>query len=145
MEAKAILDLIPILNIRKLVLGTSKANLRYKNNPSTQRLSVSLYLFYFIRKNNYYIVICICFGGGYFRKIKSRRASGTIDQILKNAPEFCELKIICEGKEALDLSSDSLSPSPRAYNLSPQPESIHDIQDHVTSDSFRCGCFKLKG
>lgn len=29
MEAKAILDLIPILNIRKLVLGASKATIRY--------------------------------------------------------------------------------------------------------------------
>lgn len=29
MEAKAILDLIPILNIRKLVLGATKAAVRY--------------------------------------------------------------------------------------------------------------------
>lgn len=28
--AKAILDLIPILNIRKLIVGTSKSSLRYK-------------------------------------------------------------------------------------------------------------------
>lgn len=28
-EAKAMLDLIPILNITKLVLGTTKADLRY--------------------------------------------------------------------------------------------------------------------
>lgn len=28
MEAKAILDLIPILNIRKLVMGATKSNLR---------------------------------------------------------------------------------------------------------------------
>ncbi|KAL3521803.1 hypothetical protein ACH5RR_014637 [Cinchona calisaya] len=112
MEAKAILDLIPILNIRKLVLGTTKANLR---------------------------------------KMRSRRASGMIGQILKDAPEFCEVKIICEGKEILDLLTDSPSPSPRAYSLSPQPiqqrqQQQDDYQEdhHVTSDSFTCGCFKPK-
>lgn len=31
MVSKAILDLIPIVNIRKLVLGTTKSSLRYKH------------------------------------------------------------------------------------------------------------------
>nr|XP_027087544.1 uncharacterized protein LOC113708990 [Coffea arabica] len=79
-EAKAILDLIPILNIRKLVLGTTKAILR---------------------------------------KVRSKRsASGVIDQIVKGAPEFCEVKVICEGKETLDFmirdSPSGTSPSPQA-------------------------------
>ncbi|KAL0353331.1 UNVERIFIED_CONTAM: hypothetical protein Sangu_0914400 [Sesamum angustifolium] len=70
MEAKAIVDLIPILNIRKLVVGTTKSNLR---------------------------------------RMRSRRgnASGVADHILQNAPQFCDVKIICEGKEISELPSPS--------------------------------------
>ncbi|KAJ4975899.1 hypothetical protein NE237_001005 [Protea cynaroides] len=53
--AKAVLDLIPILNIRKLVLGTTKSSLR-----------------------------------------KGRR-KGMANVIQKEAPDFCEVRIICEG------------------------------------------------
>ncbi|KAK6124756.1 hypothetical protein DH2020_041508 [Rehmannia glutinosa] len=74
MEAKAIVDLIPILNIKKLVLGTTKSDLR---------------------------------------RMRSRRGNGVIDQILSNAPESCEVKIICEGNEMSELPLDS--PSPRSH------------------------------
>ncbi|KAF7120373.1 hypothetical protein RHSIM_Rhsim13G0139800 [Rhododendron simsii] len=60
MEAKTLLDLIPILNITKLVLGTTKSSLR---------------------------------------KLRSRRGNEIAGKVLQNAPEFCEVKIICEGKE----------------------------------------------
>ncbi|XP_059437070.1 U-box domain-containing protein 35-like [Corylus avellana] len=56
---KAILNLIPALNITKLVLGTAK-----------------------------------------LRKSK-KRGSGIADQILHNAPDGCEIKIIYEGNEAI--------------------------------------------
>ncbi|VFQ82378.1 unnamed protein product [Cuscuta campestris] len=59
-EANAILDLIHICNIRKLVLGTPKANLR---------------------------------------KMKWKKGKSTAKEIVKNAPEFCDIKIICDGKE----------------------------------------------
>ncbi|KAL0300909.1 UNVERIFIED_CONTAM: hypothetical protein Sradi_6367700 [Sesamum radiatum] len=78
-EAKAILDLIPILNIRKLVLGATKSAVR--------RILRS-----------------------------SRKGKGVADEIVQNAPEFCEVKIICEGKEMSEVmvesrsSSSSLSP-----------------------------------
>ncbi|KAL0398906.1 UNVERIFIED_CONTAM: hypothetical protein Sradi_2233900 [Sesamum radiatum] len=105
MEAKAILDLIPILNIRKLVVGTTKSNLK---------------------------------------RMRSRRgnASGVADHILQNAPEFCHVKIICEGKEIseLPLTLDSPSPSlsPRAADRLPK-----FAQHQSPNDASSCRCFKL--
>ncbi|XP_059663673.1 uncharacterized protein LOC132309372 [Cornus florida] len=101
MEAKAIQDLIPILNIRKLIVGTNKSNLR---------------------------------------KLRTKRGSGIADQVLQNAPEYCEIKIICEGKEVVDQLTDS--PSPRGNDGSPKSTSVeHEIG---TNDSFICYCFKSK-
>ncbi|XP_016487012.1 uncharacterized protein LOC107807191 [Nicotiana tabacum] len=103
-EAKAILDLIPICNIRRLILGTSKANLK---------------------------------------KLKSRKGGGTADEILLNAPEFCEVKIICEGKEMVELQMFE-SPSPQASaGDSPKPIQSHSQdQNQPQNESFGCGCFK---
>ncbi|GAA0175297.1 hypothetical protein LIER_41893 [Lithospermum erythrorhizon] len=101
-EAKAILDLIPILNIRKLVVGTSKRN------------------------------------------IKSRRIGNTAGQILRGAPEYCEVKIICEGKEMGDLIAES----PRASNAHSTPSSSIDQdlgQKNTDNNNSLCGsCFKPK-
>ncbi|XP_015895492.3 U-box domain-containing protein 35 [Ziziphus jujuba] len=63
MVSKALIDLIATLNIRKLVVGTSKSN---------------------------------------FRKLKSKRISGVAKQIIQNAPETCDVKIICDGKEVIE-------------------------------------------
>ncbi|XP_060218987.1 uncharacterized protein LOC132645800 isoform X2 [Lycium barbarum] len=106
MEAKAILDLIPICNITRLILGTSKANLK---------------------------------------KLKSRKGCGTADQILLNAPEFCEVKIICEGKEMVELQMFE-SPSPKANTAdSPKPIQSHTHdQNQAQNESFVCGCFKAR-
>ncbi|KAK6917892.1 hypothetical protein RJ641_018643 [Dillenia turbinata] len=60
--AKALVDLIPVLEIRKLVIGTSKSKIR---------------------------------------KLKSRRGNGIANQVLEQAPEFCDVNIICEGKQLL--------------------------------------------
>ncbi|KAL7088474.1 hypothetical protein ACP275_13G128800 [Erythranthe tilingii] len=111
MEAKAILDLIPILNIKKLVLGSTKSNLR---------------------------------------KMRSKKGNSGVlaDQILQNAPEICEVKIICEGKEMSELppESPSPSPSPRATDRPPkfaQGQEVQDQQQKETNDLFACGCFKI--
>lgn len=106
-EAKAILDLMPICNIRRLILGTSKANLK---------------------------------------KLKSRKGSGTADQIILNAPEFCEVKIICEGKEMVELQMfESPSPQDSTTGNSPKPIQSHtDDQNQVQNGSFGCGCFKAR-
>ncbi|XP_047974515.1 U-box domain-containing protein 33-like [Salvia hispanica] len=106
MEGKAILDLIPILNITKLILGASKATIR---------------------------------------RMKSRKGNGAADQIVHKAPGFCEVKIICEGKEVSDLSmtespSPSPSPSPRPTHSTP---SFAQNKQQTANDSAACGCFKI--
>lgn len=109
MESKAILDLIPILNIRKMVLGTTKSNLR---------------------------------------RMRARKGSGSAELIVwRDAPEFCEVKIICQGKEMVDLMAESPSPSPRPTqddsSASPHHFSHSHHQPAVSTDSFTC-CFKPK-
>lgn len=108
MVARAILDVIPILNIRKLVLGVNKS-----------------------------------------RKLRSRGGSGIANEILQKAPEFCEVKVVCEGKETSQLGG---SPSPLS---SPryQDDSFKDNNDHNSSiaeaeqqrnNSISCMCFKTR-
>ncbi|GMH05222.1 hypothetical protein Nepgr_007062 [Nepenthes gracilis] len=60
---KAIAELLFVLNIRRLVIGVPKSNLR---------------------------------------KLRSRKGNGLADQILLNAPAWCEVKCICEGKDVFD-------------------------------------------
>ncbi|KAK6932880.1 hypothetical protein RJ641_002504 [Dillenia turbinata] len=68
--AKALVDLIPVLNIRKLIIGTSKSKIR---------------------------------------KLKSRRGNGIANQVLEEAPEFCDVNIICEGKQLLEEDTATIS------------------------------------
>ncbi|XP_047309018.1 U-box domain-containing protein 54-like [Impatiens glandulifera] len=63
MEAKAILDLIPILNIKKLILGS----------PTKSSLKKLIKL--------------------------RRKENGVADKVFDKAPHFCQVKIICQGKE----------------------------------------------
>uniref|UniRef100_A0A7N1A2Q1 Uncharacterized protein n=1 Tax=Kalanchoe fedtschenkoi TaxID=63787 RepID=A0A7N1A2Q1_KALFE len=117
---KAIQELIPVLHIRKLVLGTSR--------------SIS-------------------------RKSKSwRSGSGIADQILQHAPEYCDVKVISEGKEVDTQIIINLSP-PRTSNSSnngatpthgnddgDEPDTIFANGrggDNQKAGSITCGCFKL--
>lgn len=77
------------------------------------------------------------------RKLKSRKGGGTADEILLNAPEFCEVKIICEGKEMVELQMfETTSPQASAGD-SPKPIQSHiQDQNQPQNESFRCGCFK---
>lgn len=80
------------------------------------------------------------------RKMRSRRGNGTTDQILQNAPEFCEVKIICEGKEVVELQMFE-SPSLRNSNGSATSIEGHiQIQNQeVKNESIGCGgCFGAK-
>ncbi|KAL6542960.1 hypothetical protein OROHE_010480 [Orobanche hederae] len=112
MEAKAILDLIPILNIRKLILGATNSTIR---------------------------------------RMRSRKGSGVAHQILKSAPDFCEVKIICEGKEMCELVTESTSHSSSSPSPSPRRTTDHSTprfgqrqeQEQTRFDSTSCGCFKL--
>lgn len=105
---KAILDLIDILNIRKLVVGTAKSSLR---------------------------------------KLRSRKGTGTVDQILKSAPETCEVKIICEGNEVVMTDQTVESPSPRDnVDSSKEFDNSKSVQDEeVKGDQpISCMCFRSK-
>ncbi|PWA68115.1 rossmann-like alpha/beta/alpha sandwich fold protein [Artemisia annua] len=114
MEAKAILDLIPILNIRKLVLGATKSSIR-KLKSSSKRGS----------------------GGG------------TLDQIVHNAPQFCEVKVICEGKEVSlqdQLTSEPPSPSstaPSQRDINVDSHKTMRAQQDKTIGFVNFSCFKL--
>ncbi|KAG6603838.1 U-box domain-containing protein 33, partial [Cucurbita argyrosperma subsp. sororia] len=109
--ARAILDVIPILNIRKLVLGVNRS-----------------------------------------RKSRSRGGSGIANEVLQKAPGFCEVKIVCEGKETSQLGG-SPSPlcSPRYQddnsdnskgNNNPN-SSVTEAQEQ-RNNSVSCMCFKTK-
>ncbi|KAG6639186.1 U-box domain-containing protein 35-like isoform X2 [Carya illinoinensis] len=98
---KAILDLIPILNIRKLVLGTTESSLR---------------------------------------KSESKRGNGIADQILHNAPETCEIKIVSRGKEVIDRMIVWPSPS---SNTS-KSKSMREGEEDKPHASFLCMCFNFK-
>nr|GEU58466.1 hypothetical protein [Tanacetum cinerariifolium] len=114
MEAKAILDLIPILNIRKLVLGATKSSVRKLKSNSKR-------------------------GSG----------GGTIDQIVHNAPQFCEVKVICEGKEVSlqdQLTSEPPSPSstaPSQRDINVDTQKTMRVQQNQTIGFVNCSCFKL--
>lgn len=61
MVGKAILDLIPVLNVRKLVVGAAKSSLRYKLPPSM--VSFVLFLFFGLRLICYvWFVLFLFFG-----------------------------------------------------------------------------------
>ncbi|XP_043725583.1 U-box domain-containing protein 33-like [Telopea speciosissima] len=97
--AKAILELIPVLNITSLIMGT-------KRLPS-RRLRKGL-------------------GKGEFVK--------------KNAPDFCEVVIVCDGKKVVDRQQRSgLEPSSPASS-SRRPE----IERHPERHFFECVCFSGK-
>ncbi|GJT58432.1 Rossmann-like alpha/beta/alpha sandwich fold protein [Tanacetum coccineum] len=114
MEAKAILDLIPILNIRKLVLGATKSSVRK------------------LKSNN-----------------KRGSGGGAIDQIVHNAPQFCEVKVICEGKEVSlqdQLTSEPPSPSstaPSQRDINVDTQKTMRVQQNQTIGFVNCSCFKL--
>ncbi|RWR76194.1 U-box domain-containing protein 35 [Cinnamomum micranthum f. kanehirae] len=94
LPAKAVLDLIPVMHIRKLVLGTTKSNLR--------------------------------------------KGSGKACHIHKNAPDFCQVKIICEGKEVMAEITSSVSST---SNISCCCRAKSRLQDEVKVKPNYCICF----
>ncbi|KAI6704723.1 hypothetical protein NL676_007685 [Syzygium grande] len=103
MVAKAILELIPVLNITKLVVGTGKSNLR---------------------------------------RLKSKKGNGIADQILQKAPETCEVKIICEGKEVILEQMATESPLTPSQGNTDEPNPMQE--ENQCADYFSCMCFKPK-
>lgn len=92
-----------------------------------------------------------------FRKsTKSRRGSGSCiaDQLLHNAPESCEIKVVCEGKEVVDQMVETPSPSPSPTPVaasSPssavnnhRPSPMASMEENRSNGSVICLCFKSK-
>ncbi|XP_010942861.1 U-box domain-containing protein 33 isoform X2 [Elaeis guineensis] len=77
---KAIVGLIPVLNIKRLIVGATKANLRGRRNSKAA-------------------------------------------QIHKNAPDYCEVEIICDGREVKPPSPIALS-SPRPVTADRQNHAV---------------------
>lgn len=79
--------------------------------------------------------------------MKSKKGNGVTDQILLGVPEFCEVKIVCEGKEMSELVMDSPSPaqSPRSSSAkTPKLAAVIQDQKEISADdSSTCGCFKI--
>lgn len=133
--AKAILDLIPILDIRKLVVGTTKSSLRFHFHSSNFNGIGTLILLYLSVPFliNFYIWVVL------LRKLKSGRISGMADHILQSAPKTCEIKVVCEGKEVIDqMINDSPSPCNNDHNSPKASQEKNEIPD-----SFSCMCFKI--
>lgn len=84
------------------------------------------------------------------RKLRSRRGSGIADQMLKSAPESCEIKIICEGNEVvIDKQAvvvESSSPSPRSNanedgSFSKSKSKSMQEEDKRDESAVSCKCF----
>ncbi|XVE50977.1 hypothetical protein DITRI_Ditri02bG0000400 [Diplodiscus trichospermus] len=109
MVAKAILDLITILNIRKLVVGTTNSN------PTPRKL------------------------------LNSRKGvMGIADQIFQSAPNTCEVKVVCQGKEVSSQMVRSPSPSPHGNQDNFKLQEADHRHEHGDNNSFSCICFKPK-
>lgn len=101
---KAIVDLIPVLNVTRLVMGTER--------PFSRRL---------------------------------RRGIGKGEYVRRNAPDFCKVTVICNGKSVAErnlispmLNSFSPSSSHRRSKTRPQ------ITRHNERNFFECACFSGK-
>ncbi|QCD77314.1 U-box domain-containing protein 35-like [Vigna unguiculata] len=92
--AKAIIDLIPILQIRKLVIGANKSQIR---------------------------------------KLRSRKGSGIVDQIVQNAPESCNVSIVCDGKEVNEQIGGAIA----------SDTSMSQKNKHQQNASVSCVCFNF--
>lgn len=80
-----------------------------------------------------------------YRRLKSRKGNGIADQVLQSAPVSCEVKIICEGKEVIDLMSESPTPSLRARGsdeINPKPTQKSPLQRSISRKFQRTDSFK---
>lgn len=61
------------------------------------------------------------------------------DHILQSAPETCEIRVVCEGKEVIDqMINDSPSPRNNDHNSLKASQEKNELPG-----SFSCMCFKL--
>ncbi|KAM0941694.1 putative rossmann-like alpha/beta/alpha sandwich protein [Dioscorea sansibarensis] len=97
--AKAVIELIPVLNIKRLIVGASKSNLR---------------------------------------KLKG---SSKAEQIQKSVPQYCEVTIICDGKQVKAIDHKDKS-SATCEIISEKYEK--DGRKQIIKSSTSCYCFSRK-
>lgn len=97
--AKAVAELIPVLNIKRLVVGTTKSNLR-----------------------------------------KLKKGTSKAEQIYKSAPHYCEVKIICDGKEVSMVNQLPSSTPPSSQSDSSTGNGNNNNQQ-MGKYSVSCLCF----
>lgn len=70
------------------------------------------------------------------RKLRSRKGNGIADQVLQNAPESCEVRVICEGKEVNE----------EITRVIVNDTSMSQKKDHQNDgvSSLSCVCFNFK-
>lgn len=96
--ADAIVELIPVMAVKQLVLGVSKSNLR-----------------------------------------KLKKGNTIAGQVQKNTPLYCEVRIVCDGKEVTAVTTDPTPPfSPSPVNKSsrsrtPTPPSSTPNHDNIAA------------
>lgn len=79
------------------------------------------------------------------RKLRSRGGSGIANEILQKAAEYCEVKVVCEGKEMNQLGrSPSALSSPRNQDDSFDPNSSITEVEQQRNNSISCMCFKTR-
>ena len=71
-----------------------------------------------------------------------KKGSSKAEQIYKSAPDYCEVKIICDGKEVAMTDQMTTVPSPHSY---PSHGKIKDNeQKNENKNSVSCICFTRK-
>lgn len=122
--AKAIQDLITILNIKRLVLGIDKSNARYvkythKINPNSFSHQVT--------------------GHSLCRKANSTKGNSVPEQIMRSsAADMCEVKVVCQGKE-IKMEHAKMESSPSKSPTLQRPK-----KKDQSMDPFACICFISK-
>jgi len=65
--------------------------------------------------------------------MRSRKGSGIADQILQNAPEGCDVSIVCEGKEVNEQIAGAIATD----------TSMSQKNKHQQNASVSCVCFNF--
>lgn len=74
-----------------------------------------------------------------FRRLRSRRGGGIADQVLQGVTGSCDIKVICQGKEVTDQTSELPSPRSASDRFETSPE-----EDQRSDNTSSCACFKPK-
>jgi hypothetical protein len=126
--AKAVQDLITILNIRKLVLGIDKSNARYiyihKDEPH------NFFSCQMTRHRSLFMAFC--------RKASTMKGNSVPELIMRSsAADVCEVKVICQGKE-INMEQTMMESSPAKSPIVQRQKKDQPV------DPFACICFISK-